>query len=97
MDFKTIPVGFFQDYNPNIKEVRSQLVKNIIKTNLKPVHVGLNTITMEECENTMLEFMLMTTCNKIHQLSVYEWGSGFSDTIHKIYNVPIEKYNIKIH
>lgn len=34
MDFKTMPVGFFQDYNPNIKEVRSQLVKNIIKTNL---------------------------------------------------------------
>jgi len=69
----------------------------IIKTTLKPAHIGLNTITMEECENTMLEFMLMTTCNKIHQLSVYEWGSGFSDTIHKIYNVPIEKYNINIH
>tara|TARA_B110000971_G_C19988310_1_gene490682 strand:- start:1043 stop:1519 length:477 start_codon:yes stop_codon:yes gene_type:complete len=34
MDFKNMPVGFFQDYNPNIKEVRSQLVKNIIKTNL---------------------------------------------------------------
>jgi len=29
-----MPVGFFQDYNPDIKQVRSQLVKNIIKTNI---------------------------------------------------------------
>jgi len=34
MEFKNIPVGFFQDYNPDIKEARSQLVKNIIKTNI---------------------------------------------------------------
>ena len=34
MDFKNLPVGFFQDYNPNLKEVRSQLVKNIIKTDI---------------------------------------------------------------
>jgi len=66
----------------------------ILKTNLKPGHVGLDTITFEQCENTMVEFMLMTTCNKIYQLSVYGWGSGFSDTIHKIYKIPIEKYAI---
>jgi hypothetical protein len=66
----------------------------ILKTNLKPGHVGLDTITFEQCENTMVEFMLMSTCNKIYQLSVYGWGSGFSDTIHKIYNIPIEKYAI---
>jgi hypothetical protein len=34
MEFKNMPVGFFQDYNPDIKQVRSQLVKNIIKTNI---------------------------------------------------------------
>jgi len=34
MDSKIIPVGFFQDYNPNTKEARRQLVKNMIKVNI---------------------------------------------------------------
>jgi hypothetical protein len=29
-----LPVGFFQDYNPDVKEARQQLVKNLIKTNV---------------------------------------------------------------
>jgi hypothetical protein len=29
-----LPLGFFQDYNPKNKELRSQLVKNLIKTNI---------------------------------------------------------------
>lgn len=29
-----VPVGFFQDYNPNIKQERQQLVKNLIKRNI---------------------------------------------------------------
>jgi hypothetical protein len=33
MNNENLPLGFFQDYNPNIKEMRKQLVKNIIKTN----------------------------------------------------------------
>jgi hypothetical protein len=66
----------------------------IKKTNLNRGHVGLNTTTSAECEDTMIEFMLMTTCKKIYQLSVYDWGSGFSDTVNKIYNVAVEKYRI---
>jgi hypothetical protein len=66
----------------------------IKKTNLKSGHVGLNTTTLNECEDTMIEFMLMTTCKKIYQLSVYGWGSGFSDTINKIYDIPVNKYDI---
>jgi hypothetical protein len=31
---QTIPLGFFQDCNPNSKEVRKQLVKNIIKRDI---------------------------------------------------------------
>ena len=64
------------------------------KTNLSAVHVGTNTTDMKGCEDTMTEFMLMTTCKKIYQLSVYTWGSGFSDTIHKIYNVQVERFSI---
>lgn len=33
MDLTNLPIGFFQDYNPKIKKIRSQ-VKNIIKTNV---------------------------------------------------------------
>jgi len=28
------PIGFFQDYNPDVSEIRKQLIKNIIKTNI---------------------------------------------------------------
>jgi hypothetical protein len=66
----------------------------IKKTNLSVVHTGMNTTDIKNCEDTMIEFMLMITCKKIYQLSVYFWGSGFSDTVNKIYNVPIEKYSI---
>jgi len=34
MNFKNSPIGFFQDYNPNIAEMRKQLIKNIIKTDI---------------------------------------------------------------
>jgi hypothetical protein len=66
----------------------------IIKTNLNRGHVGLDTTTLQECEDTMIEFMIMKTCKQIYQLSVYGWGSGFSDTINKLYDIPINKYNI---
>ena len=66
----------------------------ILKTNLNRGHVGLIETTKQETEDTMIEFMLMKTCDKIYQLSVYDWGSGFSDTINKIYDIPIEKFKI---
>jgi len=66
----------------------------IKKTNLSAVHLGMNTTDIKKCEDTMIEFMLMTTSIKIYQLSVYYWGSGFSDTVNKIYKVPIEKFSI---
>lgn len=33
MNLTNLPVGFFQDHNPKIKMMRTQLVKNITKTN----------------------------------------------------------------
>ena len=33
MDLSNLPVGFFQDHNPKIKMMRTQIVKNITKTN----------------------------------------------------------------
>lgn len=66
----------------------------IIKTNLERGHMGMHSTSLQQTKDTMIEFMLMTTCIKIYQLSVYSWGSGFSDTINKIYNIEVEKYNI---
>lgn len=66
----------------------------IVKTNLSRGHIGLNTTTNQECQDTMIEFMLMKTCNKVYQLSVYGWGSGFSNIIQKIYDIPLEKFSI---
>jgi hypothetical protein len=34
MNNDNLPLGFFQDYNPEMNEMRKQLVKNIIKTNV---------------------------------------------------------------
>jgi hypothetical protein len=66
----------------------------LIKTNLSRGHVGQNTHTVEECKDTMTEFMLMTTSKRIIQVSVYRWGSGFSETAHQIYDVPIIRHKI---
>jgi hypothetical protein len=62
---------------------------NVIIPNLERGHVGLHTISQKQCEDTMIEFMFMTTCNKIYQLSSYGWGSGFSDIVSNLYNVDI--------
>ena len=42
----------------------------------------------------MLEFMLMVSSSDIIQLSVYKWGSGFSDIINALYDKPLIKYKI---
>jgi hypothetical protein len=39
MDLTNLPIGIFQDYNPKIKEIRSQLVKNITKTNVDDISI----------------------------------------------------------
>jgi hypothetical protein len=62
---------------------------NVIIPDLERGHVGLHTISQKQCEDTMLEFMFMTTCNKIYQLSSYGWGSGFSDIVGNLYNIDI--------
>ena len=74
-----------------IKHVK---LSNVIIPELERGHVGLHTISEKQCEDTMVEFMLMTTCNKIYQLSSYGWGSGFSDIVSKLYNIDIAHFKI---
>ena len=39
MDLTNLPVGFFQDYNPKVKDIRLQLAKNITKTNIDNISI----------------------------------------------------------
>ena len=39
MDLTNLPIGFFQDYNPTVKDIRLQLVKNITKTNIDNINI----------------------------------------------------------
>ena len=69
-----------------VKEVFG-LDRLIILDNI-PEHSGVNISV-----NTLHDFLHMTKCNKIHQMSVYDWGSGFSNIAHHIYDVPIVRYD----
>lgn len=80
--------------NKNMENLSCIKKYNFITTELSKGHIGHFSPSEEDITNTMIEFYLMTTSTKIYQISVYRWGSGFSDTANKIYKVPIEKYNV---
>lgn len=66
----------------------------LIKTNLLRCHSGMSEINEIELRDTLLEFMLMTMSKEILQLSIYPWGSNFSNIISQLYDIPIKKYKI---
>jgi len=51
-------------------------------------HVGVSS-DLESIGNTMLEFFIASGAQAIKTVSVYSWTSGFVDSIHKIYQVPL--------
>jgi hypothetical protein len=81
-------------YVSSSKIYNDHIPYNIIKTNLNGGHLGLPTTTQEQTINTMLEFTLLTSCINIYQLSVYSWGSGFSDIVSIIYNKDVIRMTI---
>jgi hypothetical protein len=80
--------------NKNMENLPFIKKYNLITTGLSKGHMGHFSPTEDDITNTMIEFFLMATSKKIYQISVYGWGSGFSDTVNKIYKVPIEQYTI---
>jgi hypothetical protein len=62
--------------------------------NLKKGHLGLDDISLDVARDTLVEFMLLTTAKKIFQLSVYPWGSGFSEMAHQIFDIEFEKFSL---
>lgn len=69
-------------------------IPGIVKTGLRGGHLGLYDCTYQEAEDTVIELLLMTTCNKIYQLSVHVWGSGFSDAMNRVFDIPIEHISV---
>jgi hypothetical protein len=68
--------------------------ENMIKTGLERGHVGVAQTTHQQNLDTMIEFFLMASSEKIYQISQYQWGSGFSATANKIYGIPLDMIRI---
>lgn len=78
----------------------SQCFENILQSNgclvsrTRKTHVGHYDHTVQDVEDTLLDFFLMSTAHEIHQFSVYSWGSGFSGTVSALYNIPLVKHSL---
>jgi hypothetical protein len=64
---------------------------DIITTNTIPSHCALEASGVKD---TLVDYFVMTRAKYIHQFSVHSWGSGFSDTINWVYDIPIKTYKI---
>lgn len=63
--------------------------KKLLKTlPFNPSHSGVNS-NPKILFGTILEFMLMSSANKIETFSVYDWVSGFANSASFIYEVPM--------
>jgi hypothetical protein len=51
-------------------------------------HIGIET-DIEKIKATILEFIIASRSKSIHTFSIYHWISGFTNTIHMIYDVPL--------
>ena len=59
----------------------------IIVSNIQAKHSGVG-----GSYETFHDLTILNNAKKIHQFSVYTWGSGFSNIAHHIYDVPIKRY-----
>jgi hypothetical protein len=60
-------------------------------TSSKPSHLALNN---DNTLDTLVDYFILTRSSHIHQFSVHGWGSGFSDSAHWLYRVPITKHKL---
>lgn len=44
--------------------------------------------------DTLVDFFILSRARHIHQFSVHFWGSGFSDSAHWLYRIPITKHKL---
>lgn len=60
-------------------------------TSTVPSHMALET---DSALDTLVDFFILSRARHIHQFSVHHWGSGFSDSVHWLYRVPITKHKL---
>lgn len=60
-------------------------------TSTTPTHLTLENNSVLD---TLVDFFILSRAQRIHQFSVHHWGSGFSDSAHWLYRVPIVKYKL---
>jgi hypothetical protein len=64
---------------------------NILVPNTVPSHCAIETSNVKD---TLIDFFIMMKASHIHQFSVHHWGSGFSNSINWVYDVPLTTYKI---
>ena len=84
------------DVLKGLRETLKERKDLVILDESKKIHLGKTTTTesREPLLNTLLEFLLLTRASKIHQLSIYYWGSGFSQFASMFYDVPLVQHKI---
>jgi hypothetical protein len=70
------------------KEKIKENDKNVILLNTEPVHLGYANHS-NNIKDTLLEFFIITKSKKIKTFSNYDWISGFVNSVHQIYDIPI--------
>ena len=78
------------------KELKLYLSKwpMFIIQNKNITHLGNTNASDEGIKNTLLDLFLIARAGSVISLSVYSWGSGFSEWTSKIFNVPFIKKSI---
>jgi len=77
-----------------MKERLRELYPHYIISMDNPVHT-CNCTDEEQIKDTMRDFFLFTTANKVYSLSIYGHGSGFSEWACQLYNVPYHAKHIQ--
>lgn len=89
VDITTCPIIIMSDS----LELKNTLTKECgtIETETEPCHVSAENANIVD---SLIDYFTLTKARKIHQFSVHSWGSGWSDSVSWIFDVPIEKYPI---
>lgn len=65
-------------------------------TNTKKTHIGHPDSKLEDVQDTLCDFFIISRSKKIIQFSVHCWGSGFSQLVSTLYNIPIINITINL-
>ena len=56
-----------------------------------PAHMALESSSTLD---TLVDFFILSRARTVHQFSVHHWGSGFSDSVNWLYNVPVIRHKL---